>query len=482
MTLRFPDTVGFSGHDAPSRIEADIFDLEVHGQLPPDLAGTWYRCGPDPQYPPLMGDDVYINGDGMMSMFRFADGHVDYKSRYVVTERFLAERKARRSLFGLYRNSFTDHPSVAGVNRTTANTTAIWHAGRLLALKEDSRPYEIDPDTLATRGVYDWGGHLRTKTVSAHPKIDPHTGELLFYGYESSGDGSRDMAFCVADRSGKLVKEEWFEAPYAAMVHDFAVTEKYAIFPIFPAITDLERMRAGGPHWMTDLSRKSYIGVLPRDGTAQDLRWFSRPGGQSFHTINAYSEGTTVHLDLLLSEINPFPYVPDVSGAPYDPQKAAPIPTRFSMDLAGGDATIQERPLGPISGDVPRMDERFVGRDYRYAYMGMVDPTRAMVKSGPIGVGFNMAGRLDVTTGETHTWFGDDTDGFQEPIFVPSGAQEGQGYLLAIVERHAEHRADVGVFDAAAVHNGPLAIVRLPMRLRMAFHGCWVPASERSAR
>jgi carotenoid cleavage dioxygenase-like enzyme len=482
MTVQFPNTITFTGHDAPSRIEADIFDLEVEGELPRDLAGTWYRCGPDPQYPPFMGDDVYINGDGMLSMFRFEDGHVDFKSRYVRTERFLAERKARRSLFGLYRNAYTDHPSVAGLNRTTANTTAIWHGGRLLALKEDSRPYEIDPDTLATIGVFDWGGRLRTKTVSAHPKIDPQSGELLFYGYESSGDGSRDMAFCVADRDGNLVKEEWFEAPYAAMVHDFAVTHEYAIFPIFPAITDVKRLQAGGLHWMTDLSKDSYVGVLPRSGTAKDIRWFRRPGGQSFHTINAYSEGSKVYLDLLLSEINPFPYVPDVSGSPYDPEKAAPVPTRWTMDLSRSDERIDERPLAKISGDVPRLDERFVGRDYRYAYMGMVDPTRAMVKSGPIGAGFNMAGRLDVTTGEAQIWFGSDTDGFQEPIFVPSGPQEGHGYLLAVVERHAEGRADVGVFDAAAVHKGPIAVIRLPMRLRMAFHGCWVPAGARTPR
>lgn len=482
MSVKFPDTITFSGHDAPSRVEADIYDLEVVGDLPQDLAGTWYRCGPDPQYPPFMGDDIYINGDGMMSMFRFQGGHADFKSRYVRTERFLAERKARRSLFGLYRNAYTDHPSVAGLGRGTANTTAVWHAGRLFALKEDSRPYEIDPDTLETRGIFDWGGRLRTKTVSAHPKIDPQTGEMLFYGYEASGEASRDMAFCIADRDGNLVKEEWFEAPYVGMVHDFAVTAEHAVFPIIPAIADLERLKAGGLHWMTDLRKDTFVGVLPRSGVAADMRWFRRPGGQSFHTINAFSEGDKVHLDLLVSEINPFPYVPDISGAPYDPERAAPVPMRWTMDLSRAEARIEERPLAQVSGDVPRLDERFVGRPYRYTYMGMVDPTRAMVKSGPIGVGFNMAGRLDVATGETSIWFGSDTDGFQEPIFVPSGPEQGQGYLLSVIERHAGIESDVGVFDATAVHNGPIAILRVPMRLRMAFHGCWVPESARKQR
>jgi len=112
MTTPFPDTVTFTGWDAPSRIEADVFDLEVHGEVPREINGAWYRCGPDPQYPPFLGDDVYINGDGMVTMFRFENGHVDLKQRFVRTERFLAERKARRSLFGLYRNAYTDDPSV----------------------------------------------------------------------------------------------------------------------------------------------------------------------------------------------------------------------------------------------------------------------------------------------------------------------------------------------------------------------------------
>ncbi len=100
MTKSFPETPSFTGYNAPSRVEADIFDLEIHGELPAELNGVWYRMTPDPQYPPRLGDDIFISGDGMISSFRFENGHCDYKSRYVRTARFLAERKARRGLFG----------------------------------------------------------------------------------------------------------------------------------------------------------------------------------------------------------------------------------------------------------------------------------------------------------------------------------------------------------------------------------------------
>ncbi len=481
MTKPFPKTPTFTGYDAPSRVEADIFDLEIEGELPAAIAGSWYRMTPDPQYPPLLGDDIYLSGDGMISLFRFEDGHVDYKSRYVRTERFMAERKARRGLFGAYRNRYTDDPSVGGADRTVANTTPVWHGGRLLCTKEDGLPYEVDPDTLDTKGRFDWNGRLKSLTVTAHAKIDPATNELLFYGYEASGDASRDMAFCVANAAGKLVREEWFEAPYSAMVHDFAITEDYVVFPIFPTIVELERLKAGGPHWMSDIARDSYLGVMPRRGTVADMRWFRRPGGQAFHVINAWNEGETIHVDLCLSEMNTFAFIPDVSGIAYDPSKAATIPTRWDVDMSQNSDRLEERPLGAVPGDVPRVNDGFVGRRYRYAYMGMVDPARPMQKSGPVGAGFNLLGRLDVETGKTDVWYGDDASTFQEPQFIPTGPAEDDGYIVSVIERHAENRSDVGVFDAKHISDGPIALARMPLRLRGAVHGTWVPKKERAA-
>lgn len=481
MGRPFPQTAAFVGYNAPSRIEADIFDLTVEGELPPALEGAWYRMTPDPQYPPLLGDDFFIAGDGMMSLFRFESGHVDYRSRYVRTARFLAERKARRALFGAYRNPFTDDPRVAGVDRTVANTSPIWHGGRLLAVKEDGRPYELDPDTLETRGRFDWNGKLLSRAVSAHPKIDPRSGELVFYGYEVDGEASRTMALCVADAGGNLIREEWFEAPYAAMVHDFAITEDFVIFPLFPTIADLGRLKAGGPHWMSDVSLDAYIGIMPRRGSVADLRWFRRRGGQAFHMINAWNEGPRVHLDLCLAQMNPFPYFPDVSGMPYDPQKASSVPTRFTFDLAAAEDHPLETPIGSVSGDVPRINEAFAGRRYRYTYLGLVDASRPMPLSGPVGPGFNLIGRLDVSSGEAVSWYGEDSSTYQEPQFVAAGEAEDAGYVLCVIERHDEQRSDVGVFDARNLAAGPLALIRLPLRLRGAIHGTWVPKAARGA-
>jgi carotenoid cleavage dioxygenase len=157
MTQDFPDTFDFSGFNEPTRLEAEVYDLVVEGEIPAEIDGTWYRLTPEPQYPPMLGHDTYLSGDGMISMFQFKNGHVDYKSRYVRTDRLKAEREARRGLFGLYRNPYTDDPSVQGINRTVANTTPVWHGNRLMCLKEDGLPYEVDPETLETKGQWAMG-------------------------------------------------------------------------------------------------------------------------------------------------------------------------------------------------------------------------------------------------------------------------------------------------------------------------------------
>ena len=148
----FPQTIHFTGLNTPSRIESSIRNLAVIGTIPDEIRGAFFRAVPDPAHVPLYEDDVVLSGDGMISRFLFEGGQVDYDIRYVETERYRLEREARRALFGRYRNPYTDDPSVAGRDRTVANTTPVWHAGRLFMTKEDGLAYEIDPETLKTIG------------------------------------------------------------------------------------------------------------------------------------------------------------------------------------------------------------------------------------------------------------------------------------------------------------------------------------------
>src|SRR5581483_10705593 len=141
--------------------------------------------------------------------FSFKNGKVDLKTRYIRTEKFTAEDKAGKALFGPYRNPYFDDESVKGLSRGTANTNILVHHGKLLALKEDSQPVAMDPRTLETLGNYDFGGQLSSPTFTAHPKIDPKTGEMITFGYAAKGLTTRDVAYYVFDRHGKLTREVW---------------------------------------------------------------------------------------------------------------------------------------------------------------------------------------------------------------------------------------------------------------------------------
>lgn len=196
MTVPFPNKPEFTGSlYKPARFEGQVYDLEVEGKVPEEIDGTFFQVAPDPQYPPMLGEDIFFNGDGAVSAFRFKNGHVDFQRRYVMTERLKAQRDARASLHGIYRNPFTNDPSVKDISNSTANTNVVVHNGKLLALKEDSPPYALDPVTLETIGLYDFDGQLTSATFTAHPKFDPETGDLLCFGYEAKGEATPDIVY-----------------------------------------------------------------------------------------------------------------------------------------------------------------------------------------------------------------------------------------------------------------------------------------------
>lgn len=476
MTTAFPHSMDFAGYNQPSRIECDVYDLVVDGEIPKEIAGSWYRSIPDPPYPPLLGHDTYLSGDGMVSLLRVENGHADFKMRYVQTERYRAQKEARRGLFGLYRNPYTDDLSVRGKGRGAANTTPVFHGGRLLALKEDSRGWELDPHTLETKGEWNYDGKLRSQTMTAHTRLDPDTGELYFFGYEASGIASRDVAYCKADRNGQLVREDWFEVPYCALMHDFCVTKEHAIFPVFPTVADYDRIKSGGPHWVYEPDRESYVGIMPRDGSVKEMRWFKYPARSAFHFMNAYSEGDKVHMDFGVSNVNPFPFIMEASGLKPDPTKMRGGLVRWTFDLSRPDSEIEETVIGP-PGDMPRVADKDHMKDYEIGYYQRFDPeVGPPLVAGPVGAGFNTINRINVKTRKLHTLRMDNRTTVQEHVHIASRHKDHEGYLMFVADIHDEPYSQIWILEAERPEAGPVAKLHLPLRLRVGVHGNWVNA------
>jgi carotenoid cleavage dioxygenase len=482
----YPDTTAFRGFFAPSRIEADVYDLDVDGQIPPELYGAFYRAAADTQFPPRHGDGIYINGDGMTTMIRFERGHADLRTRYVRTRRFRLERAARQALTGAYRNPFTGDPAAADIDDGNANTSMVWHAGRLLALKEAALPYELDPVTLETRGVFDFGGQLPGRTFTAHPKIDPLTGEMIAFSYNSSGRPDRDVNVFVISPAGQVTRTETFGAPYSSMMHDWLVTRDHLIFTFSPMISDWERMKDEPQYFVWDPPLGTHVAVIPREQGVAGIRWFASDLVMETHSLNAWSAGDTVTADHFVARSGWFSQFPKTTQGPLP--EAPPFAQRWTLDLGKGaahwsesHATYTSEPLFDHPGDMPRVDPRMMMQRNRHSWIGCMNPAAGpMPEFGPMGPPFNSLFHRDDDTGVKTGYYVGEDSAPEEPVFVPRGADaaEGDGYLLSLVGRRALNRYDLIILDALDIAAGPVATVQIPFRLRYGFHGTWVPGKK----
>ena len=467
MTQRFPDDRFLSGNFAPDRMECDAPDLEIEGDWPEDLQGTFLRNGSNPLFPPR---DRYhlFSGDGMIHSFRIEGGRVAYRNRWVRTDKWKLEEREGRALFGMLGNPMTSDPLAADTPFNVANTHVIHHGGRLLALEEGNPPFELEPASLAPVGPWTFGGRL-DGPMTAHPKIDPETGEMLFFGYHRGGLGRPTMSYQVVAADGELIRSDLFEAPYSAMVHDFIVTRNFVVFPIFPATTSLERAIGGGPPIAWDESISSRFGFMRRSDPIESIRWFEAEPCFVYHPMNAYEEGDRLIADLIRYDSAPGFPTPD-GGRP-DPQKAVGRLERWTFDLSGATDSPHVEVRDELASEFPRIDERFAGLPYGHGFMNSTE--------GPDGkdVIFDQIAHVDFAQDRISRWNAGEGCLVGEPVFVPRSPEsdEGDGHLLAIVYVGPENRSDLVVFDALSVADGPLARARLDVRVPNGFHGSWIP-------
>ncbi|MCA6288361.1 carotenoid oxygenase family protein [Phenylobacterium sp.] len=451
-----------TGNFAPLHSEDD-FELEVVGDLPAGLEGALYRTGPNPQFQPLDPNYHWFTGDGMVHAFRIGGGKVAYRNRYVRTPKWELEHQHGRALFGGFNPMLSD-PLAAGQDSGVANTNILFHAGRLLALEEGHMPFEIDRDTLEPRGyASEYVGR-----VTAHPKLDPKTGEMIWFGY---GVGPRPfsttMSYGVTDATGKVVRRTDFEAPYSAMVHDFLVTENYVLFPVMPLTGSLERAMKGLPGYAWEPDKPSYVGLMKRGEDPSRIRWFTTQPGYVFHPMNAYEADGRIVAEVCLYDAAPL--FPLADGRPGS--RSGARLTRWEFDLTGATDQVKETAIDDLDSEFPRLDERFAGLAYRHGYY-------AADTTGAKSVKMNAIAHMDLKTGTRKVCTFEPGDQVSEPVFVPRSetAAEGQGWLTAVVWRAAENRSDLIILDASDVDRGPVALAKVPRRVPFGFHGNWVNA------
>jgi carotenoid cleavage dioxygenase len=333
---------------------------------------------------------------------------------------------------------------------------------------EAALPTELDPVTLATRGEYDFDGRL-SGPMTAHPKMDPETGEMLFFGYSPFPPY---LQYHVADRTGRLVRSEPIDLAWPTMMHDFAITRDHVVFMLCPLVFSFENVQERGGAFTWEPERGTRLGVMARNGTSADVRWFDTDPCYVFHPMNAYDDGSTIVVDVARYDRLGF-MAPKAARDPGWREADAARLQRWRIDLAKGGVRLE--PLDDTSGEFPRVDERRVGRPHRFGYMAVTGPEQRDERLPR----WTAIRRYDLARGtwETRT-FGAE-NGVSEPVFVPRrpDAAEDDGWVLCLAYDAARNASDFYVLHARDLAGEPVAVVRIPHRIPYGFHGNWVPRS-----
>jgi carotenoid cleavage dioxygenase len=435
------------GNFAPVTEEVTGTDLPVEGAIPPELSGLYVRQSANP----VTGTSPHwFMGEGMVHGVRLEAGRAAwYRNRYVKTP-YLENPDVQR----------ISNEGVIDRTVSKANTHVLKHGGKILALEEGSFPYVLD-DELETVGWTDYDGKL-TSAFSAHPKICPVTGEMLSFGY---GQFEPYLVYLRVSPDGKLVQSEEITVTGPTMMHDFAVSEKHALFLDLPVVFSLEDALKGTMpfRWSDDYPAR--IGVMPRTGGNADVKWFDVEPCYIFHTLNAWDEGNTVVLDACHNT--------EVWRSAGDMQGEGKLTLRrFRFDLETGNAkeeTLDDRPM-----EFPRVAAGVVGQKNRYGFTLRLD-------TGSDEPEFVGVLKSDLQTGKSELHDYGAGRNSSEPVFVPAqGADPNsdEGWVMSYVYDEGSGKSELVVLDATDMAKAPVARVTLPQRVPYGFHGSWIPDSE----
>jgi all-trans-8'-apo-beta-carotenal 15,15'-oxygenase len=312
----------------------------AEGEVPAWLRGTYYVNGPARF---RRGDLAYrhwLDGDGLVCSLAFGgpavEGGVRFRSRFVESVKLLDEEAEDRALYRTFGTGFPGDRLLRGIALASpANVSVYPFAGTLLAFGEQGLPWELDPVTLETRGEYSFGGRLNAVSpFSAHPNLDPRSGQMVNFGVSFAADRPT-LTLYTFDVGGSLLARRRTPLPYPASIHDFGLTERFAVFYVNPYLLDMAPLMAEGATVLDCLSWRPELGssllVIERESGEEVARV---PVGEGYclHHVNAFEEaGGRLVVDVLELEE---PVYPDYRPIPELFVEVAPAhPVRYVVDL-----------------------------------------------------------------------------------------------------------------------------------------------------
>ena len=416
------------GNYGPVDVESTVTELTVTGTLPPELSGRFLRNGPNPGPEINTGNHHWFIGAGMVHGLCLQEGRAAW-----------------------YRNRY--------VGGSSANTNVIGHAGKTLAIVESGGIPQNMAYDLSDVGVNEAIGGGFT----AHPKLDPDTGELhaICYDWANLRDHVR---YVVIDADGEWADETEIALPGMPMIHDMSITENYAVIYDLPVTLSFMALGTGATFpFRWDAEYEPRVGLLPKGGESGDIIWRSVNPNYAFHPMNAYEDGEgNVVIDIVRYEKM---FENDVLGPFGD---SDPRLDRWTLSVADSNTAVREEVIDARGQEFPRCHPDLNGKPYRYGYAVAVD-----------GYSFPSIYKHDLQAGTTTQFDVGPGRHSAEPVFVPrqGGVDEDDGYLMTFVYDEGKNTSDFIVLDASDLSRPALATVHLPVRVPYGFHGNWVPDS-----
>jgi carotenoid cleavage dioxygenase-like enzyme len=455
-----------NGAWTPQHEEVTAIDLDViEGAIPADIDGVYLRNTENQLHQPL-GRYHPFDGDGMIHQIDFRAGTASYRNRWVQTRCFQAEQEAGGSLWGglmdgsgvSLRPGFGAH----GRLKDSSSTDVIVHAGKAIStFYQCGEGYVLDPETLEQSGVASW---VPLDGVSAHPKVDERTGELLFFNYSKHAPY---MHYGVVGADGKLALYQPVPLPGPRLPHDMIFSEHWSILNDLPVFWDAELLKRDVHATRLHAGVPSRFALVPRHGG--EPRWFEAAPTYVLHFLNAYEEGDEVIVDGYFQE-NPTPGpIENADGyghlmAFVDEHSFLPKLHRWRFNLADG--STREAHLDDRILEFGTINQKFAGHPYRYAYSTTTKPGWFL---------FNGFVKHDMVTGESWSLQLPEGRYASEAPFAPrlGAVDEDDGYLVSFIIDENRGTSECILIDCKNFEAGPVCRIALPHKISSGTHAHW---------
>lgn len=461
------DNKFLNGPFAPWTEESEGYDLEVSGKIPEDLAGALFRTSSNPRFQPRNTDRYHWwEGDGMVAGIYLRDGKAAFRTSWVATDSMKVEVEQGEAVYSGFVNGGTPGrlPQGAPPSKNVANTNVGIFDDHLLVYYEGGLPHAMHPQTLETYGTYDFHGGIDV-LCTAHYKTDPASGDMLFF----AATGPVVTWYRADVKTGQIIDSHSFDISVPALLHDFVVSDHYAIFLVSPSQFRLDRIKEGrtGVVWDEE-SLPHGTQIVMMDRRTHKVTWYE--AGDVFaptHFYNAYEAGDEVVIDMhRISRLgNP------VTGGNTPVSSHEWFPPAYSWQWRVNTRTgaVTNRMISGIAGEFPKINDDYVGKPYRYGYFAATRDLATDTMTDGLA-------RHDFDTDSTVVVNGpDQLTSPSEPVFVARENARGEddGYLLALWWNRETGLSELLIHDAADLVAQPLARVKLPARVPFGFHGSW---------